>query len=166
MYIHRIHLLSAFLLVAPVLGCDDDPAGDSGAEASTDDPSSTGEPAESSGDDSPLEIVGDWVDDYGGQHQITNTAWIYDTGEFGVVTTNLMRHDNEAQWVAGEDAGMPGTFVRFDWAYDDEGTLYYCNTVYDATSLDAAIEAPLADATDPASTGCGGMFPWTMLTPA
>jgi hypothetical protein len=156
---HRILLIP--LLV--VLGaCDDEPSGDTG-DASTGNDGT--ESSESSGDTSPLEIIGEYDDNYGGHHEISMPTWIYDTGDFGVITTNLMTHDNEEQWVAGEDADASGTFVRFDWTYDGEGTLWYCNAVFDATSLQEATDAPLSDASDPATTGCGG-FPWTMLTPA
>jgi hypothetical protein len=99
-------------------------------------------------------------------HEISMETWIYDSGEFGVTTTNIMQFDNEAEWVAGEDAGAPGTFVRFDWTYDGEGALWYCTTVFDATTLQDAIDAPRSDDSAPADGGCGGMFLCTTLTPA
>ena len=90
-------------------------------------------------------------------------AWVYDSG-FGITTTTILDYSNGDMWVAGEDEGAAGTFYRFDWAYVGE-TLYYCWVVFDATSLQDAIDAPRADDSDPAKSGCGGMFAWTQMTP-
>jgi hypothetical protein len=156
-------ILFLLLFALPACPNDGDASGDTG-NASDDVETSESSSGSSSGDTEPLEIAGEYDDEFGGHHQITDTTWIYEMDDFGA-TTNLMQHDNEAGWVAGEDADNAGTFKRFDWTYDADDVLWYCNTVFDATSLEAAIAEPLADADDPATGGCGG-FPWTMLTPA
>lgn len=164
---NRHHFILSLLLLGTGCPSDDGEAADTGnAESEADSGTEAGsESGESeSGDATALDIIGEYGDNFGGHHEITMDTWVYDSG-MGVFTTNLVELDNDAGWVAGEDASMPGTFVRFDWTFDDAGTLYYCQPVFDATTLQDAIDAPLTDASDPANGGCGGMFPWTTLTP-
>jgi hypothetical protein len=64
----------------------------------------------------------------------------------------------------GAAAFAPGAWSRFDLATVG-GTLYYCQTAFDAADQASAEATPPADPTDPAVSGCGG-FSWTALTPA
>ena len=145
---------------------DDDPSTGSGSTTG-DDPSTGGTAGQTTGSSSSggsaLEIIGTYDDNFDGSHDISMDAWVYDSG-FGITTTTILDFDNAQMWVAGEDADATGTFYRFDWAYADD-VLYYCWTVFDATSLPDAIDAPRANDSDPATGGCGGMFAWTQMTP-
>lgn len=113
-----------------------------------------------------LEIVGSYVENFAsgsGSHEITETTWTQDFDGF-VVNLDVLSYDNESDWLVTEDADNPGVFSKIQWTYAGDD-LYYCSVVFDATSEQAALDAPPADDSDPANTGCGG-FPWSALTPA
>ncbi len=110
----------------------------------------------------PLEIEGKYTDGWGGTHEVTSQTWTMDgTGVF-----QIAEYDNDGNWlVAQNDAANaynPGLWSRMDWTVH-ESTLYFCQTAYAAASQQAAKDTPAADATDPATTGCGG-FAWSTLT--
>jgi hypothetical protein len=123
-----------------------------------------GEGGRSPGDVTPaLEIAGTYEDDWGITHAIDDETW--DQGDAG--RFEILEFDNDTGVViahnAEDNAFNPGTYSRFDWTrFDDE--LWYCQTVYDAESAEAARDAEAADATDPSTSGCGG-FAWSRLTP-
>ena len=107
-----------------------------------------------------LEIVGSYTDEYGDTHEITEDTWTNAAGSFAIA-----EYKNEADWLVAQNDEAnefnPGLWSRFDWAWDGD-TLYYCQSVYDAETIDDAVEGS-ADATD-LMTGCGG-FAWTNMTP-
>lgn len=113
-------------------------------------------------DDAGLEIAGAWVDDFGGTHDISETTW-----DMAFALFAITGYDNDGDWlVARNDAEndfAPGLWSRMDWTHDGTDH-WFCQTLFDATSEQAAREVPRADDTDPATGGCGG-FPWSMLTP-
>jgi hypothetical protein len=142
-------------------GADD---GSSGADASsgTDTAAcadeSAGPPAEA------LAIVGDWTDDFMGTHAITAESWTQ-TSEFGTFVYDLASWDNAAGTLVAQDEG-DSTWAKFQWVADDADGVYFCQTAFgQACRADAEAVAD-ADATDPATGGCGGMFPWSHLMPA
>ncbi len=133
---------------------------------------------DSSGDDT-LAVVGTYVDNFMGEHAITEESWTQ-TGDnpppMGGRYTNLFHlvsFDNEARYTIGHndaDNDFSGEmYSRFDWVNHD-GVLYFCQSVFDAASEDAAKAATAPDATDPATKGCGVSdmnadgFPWSTLT--
>ncbi|EDM81936.1 hypothetical protein PPSIR1_05698 [Plesiocystis pacifica SIR-1] len=107
-----------------------------------------------------LEIVGEYVDEWGSEHTITDAQWQQDALLF-----HVLDYDNEADYLIAEnDANnewSAGLFSRFDWAWDGD-SLYYCQTVYDAEAAEAAEAAEPADAANLAG-GCGEGFPWTLM---
>ena len=114
-----------------------------------------------------IEIAGMYTDEFGTQHEISDTLWLQDFGGGAMASFHIMEFDNAGDWaVAQNDAGNafnPDAFSRFDWT-EYQGSLWYCQTVFDAQTLQDAKDAAPADATDPSTGGCG-TFPWTNLTP-
>jgi hypothetical protein len=157
--------IAALLLTSQLaLGCPaddaDDDAADSGAESTGDD-SSSGGADESAG--ATLEIAGDWVDDFGGAHTISDAQWVQTFGA-DVFTYAIDHFDNDADVVIAQSAD-DDTWSRFDWSFADDGKLYFCQTAFGLASAAAAEATVAADAADPATAGCGG-FAWSALTPA
>ena len=68
-----------------------------------------------------------------------------------------------------QNAYNPGRWSFFEWTYFGDGQdaeLWYCHTVFDASSAEDAKAADRADASDPATGGCGtSNFRWTKLIP-
>ncbi|MEC8052918.1 MAG: hypothetical protein VX210_19140 [Myxococcota bacterium] len=110
-----------------------------------------------------LEIRGEYGDSWGGEHTITQTAWVSGSSSYAI-----SQFDNEAKFIIAqngeENAYNPGLWSRFDWAKVD-GNLWYCQTAYAAESEEAALATEAADATNPAEEGCCG-FGWTQLVDA
>lgn len=109
----------------------------------------------------PIAVAGAWTDDFGGQRDVSSLTW-FDYG-----THDVLRFDNAARWAIarnGADTFSPGAFSRFDWT-EAGGDAWYCQSAYDAATFAEALATPAADATDPASGGCGFGFPWTRLLP-
>ena len=123
-----------------------------------------------------LPITGTCTDAYAGEHQIDGAGWTmtysWGTGssvsEFHVVdwdgdadTGTLIAQNSE------EAAYDPGAWSRFDYVVDG-GTLYYCQTLYNAGSEAEALAHPGANSASPTEGGCGEApydFPWSALTP-
>ena len=80
----------------------------------------------------------------------------------------VTQFDNDANYIVGQNDSVnsyaPDKWSRYDWTVDAEGTLWYCNTAYDAETEEDALAAS-ADASDPATSGCG-TFPWSSLAAA
>lgn len=155
--IHRIALACTFVLLSfAQLGCDpvdegDDEAGEGATETDTGDTTETG------GDS--LEIVGSYTDEWTDIHTITTTTWTNASGTFIIEF-----YDNDADYLGAyndlSNMYSPGRYSRFDWHFEGT-TLYYCQSAFDAASLNDALAAS-ADPSDLA-TGCAG-FPWTRLS--
>ena len=113
----------------------------------------TGCPAEE------LAIIGDYTDDFGGTHTVTETTW---TMGFGVF--NITQFDNDGQWLIAqndsENEFSPDLWSRFDWT-EDGADLYFCQTTFDSATEQDAVDAPAADSAD-LDAGCGG-FAWSQL---
>lgn len=134
-----------------------------GADESSDDAGSTG--------GEPLEIIGAWVEVFPGgagmqTHTISEESWAI-ASEFGDSLHHIDSWDARARVLVAQsdesNAFNPGLWGKLEWLYD-EGTLYYCQSVYDAETSDAAWSAPGAEPSD-LDAGCGG-FPWSPLEPA
>jgi len=117
-------------------------------------------------DDEEIEIAGDYVDNFGGMHQVDSEQWVMGFGE-SMSIFMIASFDNDARLVLAENDGEnefnPGLFSAFEWLYDGDD-LYFCQSVFDAASLDAAATDASADAED-LDNGCGG-FGWSQLLPS
>lgn len=127
----------------------------SDSDTTTDDTGTTGGMQQ----DAP-EVVGSYVDDFMGTHVITADTWTSGTLVFHIETV-----DNAADYLIAENDAAnefnPSLWSRFDW-HDEAGQLYFCQSVFDGASADAAAMGS-ADGSD-LMMGCGG-FGWSMLTP-
>jgi hypothetical protein len=107
------------------------------------------------------EIVGAYATNFGGTVDVTADVW-----DEAWSSWTISRFSNlDRVIIARNDRTNPfaaGLWSRFDWA-EVGGRLFYCQTAYDAPSEWAARGTPRADDHDPATTGCGGGFPWTEL---
>ena len=163
-------LLAACVLAAsPLTACGDsddvtpgadsgaDPDGSGGDAGGTDagDPDSDTTSAE-------LAIIGDYVDNFGGVHRVSQTVWISGWSP-AAPTYAITQFDNDAQFLIAQNGAdntfSPDLYSRFDWAEAD-GKLYFCQSAFDAATEAAALAAS-ADASDLAA-GCGG-FGWSEL---
>ena len=110
-----------------------------------------------------LSIDGDWLDGWGGQHSISAFTWTNEGSTYDIAEAS----DADGWLVAQNGASNSwnaGLWSRFDWTWDAEGALWYCQTAYDAPSREDAAATPAADASEPATTGCGS-FSWTSMSP-
>lgn len=107
-----------------------------------------------------VSFIGSYTDNYGGEFQFDWTKLT----TFSEVAVIKIDPDRASVFTRNPShaAYNPSKISRFDFARTSEG-LYYCTTVYDAETLAEAEEAPLADASDPANSGCGS-FAWTELS--
>ncbi len=114
-----------------------------------------------------LEIAGTYLDEWGTDHTITDDTWTMDFGGGMSSVFHVLSYDNDADFLVAQNDAQndynPGLYSRFDWTMA-MGSLWYCQTVFDAMTAADAENAPAADPTDPSTGGCGG-FPWTNLTP-
>ena len=113
-----------------------------------------------------LEIAGNYMDNFGSSHTITQTEW--DDG-FGIF--HILTYSNAADFlVARNDSGNafnPDLFSRFNWVFF-QNDLYYRQSPNDAPTEAEAGATDTADRTDPPNGGCGLPdfdFPWSLLTP-
>jgi hypothetical protein len=108
----------------------------------------------------PLAIRGDYVDDYGFDHEVRQWTW---TTMGSVFHTTWL--DNTARFLVAQNDEdnlySPNLWSRFDWTHDGELVLRYCQTVFDAATEAAALATPAANAQDLAA-GCNG-YPWSKL---
>ncbi len=150
-------LLATLLLTSACPGNGED-ADDEVGE--TDDTTETGETGETETGEGGLAIIGEYTDEWGDTHVITDSEWTNSAGTF-----HIEQWDNDAMFViAHNDPGNVyngDLWSRFDWAWSNDD-LFYCQSVYDGPTLEDAL-AGSADPTDLAM-GCGG-FAWTNLTP-
>ena len=114
----------------------------------------------------PLSLAGNYTDDWGGSHIITSFQW--EMGYEGSAPSLfhiIEIHEGENFIIAQNDINNEWSadlWSKFEWTIDSE-ILYYCQSAYDADSVETALQAS-ADAAD-VTTGCGGS-PWSTLTPA
>jgi len=157
-------------------GDDDDSAAgvDDDSAAGDDDDSATGDDDDTAtGDDddsaptSQLAIAGNWLDNWGTSHTITDTTWVQ--GAWG--SYDISQFDNSTQVVIAQNSlgnsSGGGLWSRFDWHWEGSqaATFWYCQTCYDCANEAAALATAAADSSDPANAGCGG-FSWTSILPA
>jgi hypothetical protein len=105
-----------------------------------------------------LEIVGDYVDGFDMEHSISEDTW----GAMSIV-----EYDNDENVVYAQqpddDMFNPSKFTKTVYTEPEGGDFYFCMVVFDAETLADAKESDAeADDSEPAESGCGGMFPWTL----
>ena len=119
-------------------------------------------------------IVGNYLDDFMGEHAITAETWtqsgpmiqtsVFHIHSYDNETRHAIAHNDPANMFAGDK------YSRFDWVNVD-GTLYFCQSAFDAERVVGAGAVTAADDADPATKGCGvsadnaAGFPWSKLTP-
>lgn len=127
------------------------------AACGTEEPATSDEPTPTPED---LEIIGSWIDDFDGTHEITAHTWTMAVG--GVF--HIDEFDNtEMVLFAENDSGNefnPDLWSRMDWTWDGDD-LYFCQTAYNAADKADAMATPAADGSD-LTAGCGG-FGWSGL---
>lgn len=137
---------------------------DTGTSAGSDSGSDSGSTGADSGSTGAagIAIAGEWVDDFGGSHSITDETWTqtYGPDSFGYTFAS---YDNDGGVVIAS-SDDDGTWSRFDWTFVDQ-TLWYCQTGFALPTQQDAEQTPAADPSDPGSGGCGG-FSWSRLSPA
>lgn len=99
------------------------------------------------------EIAGNYVDNFGGLQAISDRFWysgglIFETCSVDNPRHRLVAHNNPA------NSFNPGKFSRFEWTKSDN-RLWYCQSVYNASTEQEAASAPPADPNHPATGGCG-----------
>lgn len=113
---------------------------------------------------SPTSIRGEWLDDYGSRHRITDSTWQHHSNLYRIV-----RHEAEAGFVvAWQDRGdSTPSWTRIDLIRLDSMPPWrwgFCLTTWTAPSADSAAATTPADRQHP-RTGCGG-FPFTRMKEA
>jgi hypothetical protein len=114
----------------------------------------------------PAEIIGSYVDDYGGTHEVTAESWTMADPTTGTSVYYITQVNNAEQFLVAQGAATntyyPSMWSQFDWTYDAAAALYFCQVTYKASSEKEAVETTPADANDLAK-GCSG-FSWSKLT--
>jgi hypothetical protein len=114
----------------------------------------------------PPEIVGSYVDDFGGTHTVTAESWTIGDGSTGTSVYYITQVNNAEQFLVAQGAATntyyPSMWSQFDWTLDAAAALYFCQVTYKASSEKEAVEATPADAND-LTSGCSG-FSWSKLT--
>lgn len=107
-----------------------------------------------------LEIKGNWIDDWGSFHDISQEQWTIDDSLFSIKSIDVSgeflvaQNDEDNQW-------SPSLWSRFDWTWDEAGHLLYCQIAYAAATEQQAASSDSADRSD-LTTGCAG-FGWSKL---
>jgi hypothetical protein len=106
------------------------------------------------------EIAGSYFDNWGGIQIINKDFWL----EGGLVG-EICKFDDKGRYFITlnhpRDPFNPSKFSRFDWTRYD-GRLWFCHTVFNASTEADAMASPPAVGTNPGSNGCGS-FPWTSI---
>jgi len=108
----------------------------------------------------PLELIGEYDDNFGGSFVITQDAW---------GTSAIAAYDNDENVVytqfPPDDPYSPNKFAKTVYTEPANDAFYYCMVVYDADTLAIAqASTATADSSDPENGGCGGVFPWSKAT--
>jgi hypothetical protein len=129
------------LVAATTLGCSGDP--------------------EDSETQTPLEIIGQYADNFGGEQIITKSNWN---------SSAIAGYDNDQNLVytqfPEDDEFSPSKFAKTVYTEPkDDGSFYFCMVEFSLATLEEAeASKATADDSDPATTGCGETFPWTLAT--
>jgi hypothetical protein len=115
-----------------------------------------------------LVIIGSYTDDWATVHAITDTTWTQ-SSSFGTSVFAITQYYNAAEFLIAQNASTndynPDLWSRFDWT-TYQGSLWFCQTSYDAATEAAALAAARPNDADPTAQGSCGTFAWSPLTPA
>jgi hypothetical protein len=108
----------------------------------------------------PLKIIGQYNDNFGADQIITAKDW---NG------SAIVAYDNDKNFVFTQNASdamfYPSKFAKTVYTEPKDGSFYFCEVEFMAATLaDAEASTATWDDSDPATTGCGGKFPWTKAT--
>ena len=113
----------------------------------------------------PLEIIGNYVDNFAGTYAITADSWL----NFGC-KKSIIASSNETRTLVYQEAYNAacynqGKFGKIYWiAPQAIGNFYHCESVYNKNTFDEANnDASPPSTANPGSTGCGG-FSWSYMT--
>lgn len=106
-----------------------------------------------------IEVAGTWNSNFGGSETITDDAW---NG------AAIIEFDNTTNFVVTQTPAdsefNPSKFNKLVWTEPANNAFYYCFVDFGRdTAEQARTSTQTADATEPASSGCGG-FSWTELS--
>jgi hypothetical protein len=106
----------------------------------------------------PFELVGTWVDNYGGTTALGQHSW---------GRAELIAYDNIDNWAVTQmpedDEWNPSKFSLVVWTEATNETFWTCTVADGLDSEDEAFAQEItADARDPATSGCGD-FAWTRM---
>lgn len=107
----------------------------------------------------PIEVEGEWTDNYGGSNTITVMAW---------GAQRIHKYDNDANWAVTQNAAdaeySPSKFNYVVWTETVDGSFWTCTVAFDIETLEEATAVEnTSDDSDPGTAGCGD-FPWTQMT--
>ncbi|NEO73250.1 hypothetical protein [Moorena sp. SIO3H5] len=114
-------------------------------------------------------IAGQYVDNYGGHHNITANQWSIGNNPSSDLIFDYCSLDNPEEVIIAQNGPNneynPNRFSQFNWV-SYEGNLWYCQEVFDALTEEDAASHPPADPSNPPAGGCGqNNFPWSQLIP-
>ncbi len=100
------------------------------------------------------------MDEWDGSHTVHAWKWTSASSSF-----HITQYSNTESYALAQNDALnewnPELWSRFDWTWDTEGALYYCQSAYAAETEEEAIAAA-ADNQDLVA-GCSG-FSWSKLT--
>ena len=107
-----------------------------------------------------LEIIGSYADSLGDSHTINEELWTTSSGAL----FNISQYDNNSGFLIAQNdatnAFEPERWSKFQWTINDNGGLYYCQSISDAATEEDAMGANA----DPADLGMGCIgSPWVEL---
>lgn len=108
----------------------------------------------------PTALRGEFIDDYGSRHTITDPSWTHHPA----IRYQVVRWDTAGRYLVASNADS--TFSRIDWVELEEmkpWTWAFCIVTWTAPSADSAANVRIARRETP-RTGCNG-FPFTRMRP-
>ena len=116
-----------------------------------------------------LEIIGSYSDMLDNQHDISDDFWIMDVPEDGEYLYHLREIYNDNNFLIARNDNQNGTsegglWSRFDWTWDSQNNLWFCQTTYTAESQQEAFDTAAPNVNDLSLNGCNG-FGWLKLNP-
>lgn len=145
-------------------------------------PDSTGNGATCTGGNTPPDIVGNYVDNYGTSQNVGPAQWVMGAGggqaqarggAQGAANTrpstfSYCSVDNAKGVLIAQNGPQnpyfPNLYSQLDWTRQD-GKLWYCQIAYNAQTAEDAAGVPPANPSNPSQGGCGD-FPWSELIPS
>jgi hypothetical protein len=113
-------------------------------------------------------VAGRYTDNYGGYQIIDQWTW----NSTGLIFHLCLVQNPDFDLIAQNDGNngyYPWKYSRFEWTVDAKSkSLWYCQQVYNADTIQQAESAPRANPSNPSKGGCGipaNNFPWTQMIP-